>query len=83
MGKKPRGGASKFGLHKAKKQTSETTDNRTYKRANKLVNFAHCLICMGPCWAAGPYRSNKFKRNCGRKPRYKDKRKTWGRLKEV
>jgi len=65
----------KWGLNKCAKRLDETTHNKEYKIVNKLQGRngkgIPCIICMGPC-GNGPYRSNKFKRNCGKKPRYKN-----------
>jgi len=65
---------NKWGLSKCAKKLDETTHSKEYKIAKKLQGRdgkgIPCIICMGPC-GNGPYRSNKFKRNCGRKPRYK------------
>jgi hypothetical protein len=69
----------KFGLKKKSSFLKNTTDNRSYKIYLKYVGGISCLVCMGKC-GFGPYRSNKFKKNCGRKPKYKDKRKSWARL---
>ncbi len=65
---------SKWGLKKCKRKVKETTDNRTYKIARQFERngAVDCIICMGKC-GYGPKRANKWKRNCGKKPRYKDK----------
>jgi len=65
----------KWGLNKSAKRLKETTHNKEYKIVNKLRGRdgggIDCMICMGKC-GYGPYRANKWKRNCGKKPRYKD-----------
>lgn len=65
---------SKFGLHKPNKKLKETTHNRTYKFARKLKHGIDCLICMGLC-GTGPYKANRWKRNSGKMPKYKNRKK--------
>ena len=66
---------NKWGLNKSAKRLNETTHNKEYKTVKKLKGKdgkgVNCIICMGKC-GYGPYRANKFKRNCGKKPRYKN-----------
>ncbi len=66
---------NKWGLNKSTKRLNETTHNREYKIVTKLKGRKgrgiDCIICMGRC-GYGPYRANKWKRNCGKKPRYKN-----------
>ena len=71
--------SKKWGNKKVKKVLKETDSNYIYNRAKKFSEHVQCVVCMGPCGGSGPYRANKFKRNCGKKPKYKDKRKSWGR----
>ena len=58
-------------LNKKIKRSKSTTNNKEYKIAVK-TNGVACPVCMGPCWGLGPYRANILKRNCGKKPRYKN-----------
>ena len=65
----------KFGLKKAKTKLKTTTNNKEYKIALKLSDGGvDCIICMGKC-GYGSYRSNKWKRNAGKMPKYKNKKK--------
>ena len=57
-------------LNKKRKLRKTTTSNREYKAALKSEGV-DCPICQGKC-GYGPYRANKWKRNCGKKPRYKN-----------
>ena len=73
----PRRGSTpnKWGLNKRTEKLNETTLNKEYKTVKKLKakngKGIDCIICMGLC-GYGPYRANKYKRNCGKKPRYKN-----------
>jgi len=64
---------NKWGLKKCKSKVKKTTDNRTYKIARLFERdgAVDCIVCMGRC-GYGPMRANKYKRNCGKKPRYKN-----------
>lgn len=67
---------SVFGLNKAKKKSKETTNNKEYKIARKLSQDGgvDCVICMGKCGYGG-YRANKHKRNAGKMPKYKNRKR--------
>ena len=57
-------------LQKKGKILKDTTCNKEYKIALKS-DGVECLVCMGRC-GDGPLRSNEGKRNCGRRPFYKN-----------
>lgn len=69
--------AGKLGLRKCAEKENKTANNKEYKIARKLQGV-QCIICMGRCGWPPAYQR---KRCGGRKPRYKDKRKSWGRNK--
>jgi len=82
MGQRWKGSTpSKLGLHKVRQTLKTTTDNRTYNVTLRYHEAVDCIVCMGLC-GYGPRKANQFKRSRGQKPRYKDKRKTWGRIKD-
>lgn len=65
----------RWGLNKSALRLARTTHNKEYKTVNKFRGWngkgIDCIVCMGKC-GYGPYRANKWKRNCGKQPRYKN-----------
>lgn len=57
-------------LNKKRTKRKTTTCNKEYRIAT-ISDGVECPVCFGPC-GSGPKRANKHKRNCGKKPRYKN-----------
>lgn len=67
---------SVFGLNRAKEKSEKTDNNKEYKIARKLSQDGgvDCIICMGRC-GYGSRRSNGYKKNSGKMPKYKNRKK--------